>query len=323
MQVLALIFHLIQLKSSLTMNTKKIGLSFAKSSIVKSSAIALGLVLSCIQSANAASLKALSTGAISNVFKECLNDGMASVYDEGRLDEYGWLYTFDSPLDGISGQEIGGNGYEIYGSAIKETQDSIFVVLNSNMPITGINGTSADDGNIGWGDWFLNLSGTDFTTASNNGNLFAVRFAGTNDSLAPSIGFYGGVTATSVTGINAGFDSINAYNDRIATQCVGPNCTNLGDLPSTTTYFDRNQSLNSIGSGTYLSEITYISLADLQTEGYNSSQFAGAQTIAFKFDKAGICASGNCQSVPEPSSLLGVAFVGLWTKFFRRRQTGN
>ncbi|MGB3238187.1 MAG: XDD3 family exosortase-dependent surface protein [Geitlerinemataceae cyanobacterium] len=305
------------------MNTKKPNSTAFGRSVIKPIALTLGICVSGIQAANASSLKALNTGAVSNIFKECLNDGMAVVYDDDRVDNLGWYYAFDSAIDGVSGDQIGGNGYEIYGSAIKETQDSIVVVLNSNMLITGQDGTAADDGNIGWGDWFLNLSGMDFTTASNTGNLFAVRFAGTNDSLAPSVGLYGGVTATSVTGINAGFESLNAYHDRVATHCTNGICTNLGDLSANTAYFDQNQSLNSIGSGTYLSEITYLSLAELQAEGYNSSQFGGSQTIAFTFNKTAICQSGNCQSVPDPSSLLGVFVVGLGMKFIRRNRTAE
>jgi hypothetical protein len=283
--------------------------------------------LATVQPVRAASLTALATGATSNVFKECINDGTALVYDENRVNDRGWLYSFDSPLDGVAGTQVGGNGYEIYGSAIKETEDSIWVVLNSNMPLTGLDGTAAEDGNIGWGDWFLNLSGQDFTTASNSGNLFGVRFAGTNDSLAPSIGLYSNVTATSVTGVNDGFSTLTDYENRVLTYgCPDGSCLNYGDLSIDTTYFDRTQSLNAIGSGTYLSEITYLTLQELQDGGYDSSQFAGSQTVAFKFDKSTLCAAGApCQSVPESSSVLGLVVVGILglRSILRRNQQPN
>jgi len=41
------------------------------------------------------------------------------------------------------------------------------------------------------------------------------------------------------------------------------------------------------------------------------NRFDGEHTIAFKFDKSGICDRGYCTSVPEPSAGLGLAALGL------------
>lgn len=278
-------------------------------------AITFGLIFAFAQTAKADEVKVL-TGAVSNVFLECINDGVATVYDQAKVDKKGWLYTFDSSQDGVNGGQIGGNKYEIYGSAIKETKNSILVVINSNMSITGHSERSAQDGNIGWGDWFLNLSGTNFTTANNAGNLFAVRFAGTNDSSATKVGLYGGVQAKSVTGVNSGFASLSNYQQHTAK--YGTAGSNLGDLATNTSYFDQTKSLNSIASGTYLSDISYLNLDQLKTKGYNTSQFAGSETIAFQFNKSAICQSDDCKNVPEPTSLLGALIAGVGMKFAKR-----
>ncbi|WP_446368979.1 PEP-CTERM sorting domain-containing protein [Coleofasciculus sp. G3-WIS-01] len=38
-------------------------------------------------------------------------------------------------------------------------------------------------------------------------------------------------------------------------------------------------------------------------------------TIAFKFNKSGICDRGYCTSVPEPSAGMGLAALGLMVGF--------
>lgn len=282
-------------------------------------AITFGMLFAFAQTAKADEVKVMTNGVVSNVFLECINDGTATVYDQAKVDKKGWLYTADSSRDGVNGSNIGGNKYEIYGSAIKETKDSILVVLNSNMSIAGNSDSAARDGNIGWGDWFLNLSGKNFTTASNTGNLFAVRFAGTNDSGVSKVGLYGGVQAMSVTGVNSGFGSLSSYQNHVKKYAGSSSVANLGDLAINTSYFDQSKSLNAIASGKYLSDISYLNLDQLKATGYNANQFAGSQTIAFQFNKAAICqAGGNCQSVPEPTTLLGASIALFGMKLAKR-----
>jgi hypothetical protein len=281
-------------------------------------ATTIGLLSIIAQPARSATFTALNSGVVANVFTECINDGTALVVDEEPTK--GWHYATDSFTDGVNGWQIGGNVYEIFGLALKETEDSIWVALNSNLPLTGENGTPANDGNIGWGDLFFNFSGRDFTTASHNQKLFAVRFAETNDSFVPQVGLYGNVTATSTTGINSGFSSIASYN-----QSVAGYGASLGDLPAETAYFDQNQSLNAMGSGDYLTGITFLTPEQLEIAGYDPSRFGGQYAIAFKFDKATICQMGFCQkrsdsseTVPEPSGILGLLAVGLGLGVLRR-----
>jgi hypothetical protein len=263
---------------------------------------ALGLIFTTGEAAKAATLTALNEGTVVDTFTECINDGIALMVGKNPADEHGWQYAIDSFNDGVSGTQIGGNVYEIYNLALRETSDSIWVAINGNLPLTGTDAVGAEDGNIGWGDLFFNFSSKDFTTASNEGSLFAVRYAGTNDSLAPKIGLYGNVTATST----------QAYNQRVTNYCQEPACgPSLGDLAADTSYFDQTQSLNAIASGKFLTSIMYLSDAELLKAGYDLNRFGGQHTIAFKFNKSGICESGYCKSVPEPSGVLGLAAVGL------------
>ncbi|MEQ9620951.1 XDD3 family exosortase-dependent surface protein [Coleofasciculus chthonoplastes] len=272
-----------------------------------------GLLFATGESAQAATF-ALNEDTTVDTFTECINDGIALQVDKNSVDESGWQYAVDSFNDGVDGLQVGGSGnpYEIHSLALKETEDSIFVAINANMSLTGVDGTSAEDGNIGWGDLFFNFTDQDFTTANNQGDLFGVRFAGTNDSLVPNLGLYGNVTAISTTDINSGFSSLTDYNQRVNDFCQGADCSpSLGDLPADTSYFDQSQSLNTMGSGEFLTSLMYLSESELLAAGYDLNRFDGEHTIAFKFDKSGICDRGYCTSVPEPSAGLGLAALGL------------
>jgi len=272
-----------------------------------------GLLFATGKSAQAATF-ALNEDTTVDTFTECVNDGIALKVGKNPVDGSGWQYAIDSFNDGVNGTQVGGDGnpYEIYSLALKETKDSLFVAINANMSLTGVDGTNAEDGNIGWGDLFFNFTDQDFTTANNQGDLFGVRFAGTNDSLVPDLGLYGNVTAISTTDINSGFSSLEDYNQRVSDFCQGADCgPSLGDLPADTSYFDQSQSLNTIGSGEFLTSLMYLSESELLAAGYDLNRFDGEHTIAFKFDKSGICDRGYCTSVPEPSSGLGLAALGL------------
>ncbi|MFP5274818.1 MAG: XDD3 family exosortase-dependent surface protein [Coleofasciculus sp.] len=217
----------------------------------------LGVILTTTKPAKAATFTALNEGTVANTFTECINDGIALQVGKNPINDQGWQYAVDSFNDGVDGFQVGGagNGYEIYSLALKETKDSIVVVINGNIPLTGIDGTRADDANIGWGDLFFNFTDKDFTTANNQGDLFGVRFAESNDSLVPNLGLYSNVTAISTTDINSGFDSLEDYNIRVNDACQGAGCgPSLGDLAADTSYFDQSQSLNTMGSGEFLTD---------------------------------------------------------------------
>jgi hypothetical protein len=241
----------------------------------------------------------LNQGSTIHTFTECINDGIALVVGTSSLDENGWYHTIDTPNDSVP---YGGSAYEIYGMSVRETADSIWVVLRANMALTGVYEPAAADGNIGWGDLFLNFSGLDFNTAISQGEMFGVRFADSNDSGVNSAGVYSGVTATTVVGENLGFSSFQDYN-----QFVGENAS-LGDLTADTSYFNQSQSWNVIASGNFVTNITYLTIDDLVPASYDLQQFSGRHTISFKLDKSYLF---GAVSIPESHGVVGIAAISL------------
>jgi len=250
-----------------------------------------------------------------------------------------WNYAIDSFNDGVTERQFGGGAFEFYGMAIKETSDTAFIAINSNLSLAGYADSDAARGNINYGDLFFNFSGQNFNTASANNSLFAVRFADGNDSGVATTGVYKDVTAKSVTQTNSGFSNLNQYNTLVASQGGTPS---MGDLAATDPYFQQtgnNTILTSIATGTKVGDIEFLTAATLSALGLNFAQFnaVGSQTIGFSFNKSSLlstdfiahfiaeCANdalaikgkftplpspGKVEPVPEPSTLVGT-FVGL------------
>jgi hypothetical protein len=240
----------------------------------------------------------------------------------------GWNYAIDSFSDGVTGAQIGGGEFEFYGIAVKETSDTAFIAINSNLSLAGYADPFAQRGNINYGDLFFNFSGQNFNTANANGSLFGIRFAEGNDSGVATTGVYSNVTAKNVTEINSGFSSLNRYNDRVQSAGGTPS---MGDVSATDPYFEQNGTvLNSIATGTKVGEINSLTPAALIALGLNFGQFqaTGSQTIGFSFNKSAM-PSGNyvanlfaecandaiaikssfdtapAEAVPEPSTIFG------------------
>ncbi len=240
----------------------------------------------------------------------------------------GWNYAIDSFTDGVTGGQVGGGEFEFYGIAVKETSDTAFVAINSNLSLAGYADSAAQRGNINYGDLFFNFSGQNFNTANANGNLFAVRFAAGNDSGVATTGVYSNVIAKSVTQLNSGFTNLTQFNTRVQSAGGTPS---MGDLSATDPYFEQNGPiLNSIAAGTKVGEINSLTPAALSALGLNFGQFnaTGSQTIGFSFDKSAMpsgqyianlfaeCANDaiaikgsfeqqSSEPVPEPSTILG------------------
>ncbi|GET38716.1 XDD3 family exosortase-dependent surface protein [Microseira wollei] len=283
--------------------------------LLKSVAVAAGII--CITgSANAASL---TRGTTFNTFLECFNDGVGLVIGENSTIN-GWQYAFDSNSDGVNGMwGIGAaagqrNPYDIFGMAVKETADSIIVVLKGNMPLTGSPEASVASGQIGWGDLFFNLSGQDFASAMNSGDLFGIRFSDVNASGVSRLGVYGGVQAKTVTDIKNGYTiaagGILGYENSV-TRLGGT--VGYGDLSRS--YLgtkDGKFNLNAIASGNFLTDITFLAKGDVTPQllatGYDTKNLAGAHTIAFKFNKSAL---SGATSIPEPASIISLAAIGL------------
>lgn len=240
----------------------------------------------------------------------------------------GWSYGIDSFEDGSGGED-----YNIRGIATKETSDSIFVALTGGTPLDGVANSGAADGNIGWGDLFLNFTGKNFTTASSKKSLFGVRFAETNDSGALTTGLYGKVKGTSVTGVNHGYSSLENYYNAADGKFDKPNTqgTDIATKEAAYSYFGTGKILNVIDSkATRLGDIQSLSAAELTGQGLDFGFFSasGTQTFGFSFKKSDLgLADGNYDymasiflecgndgvalSVPEPGSIAGLALVGL------------
>jgi hypothetical protein len=261
----------------------------------------------------------------------------------------GWNYAIDSFSDGVTGVQIGGGEFEFYGIAVKETSDTAFVAINSNLSLAGYADSAAQRGNINYGDLFFNFSGQNFNTANANGSLFGIRFAEGNDSGVTTTGVYSNVTAKNVTQTNEGFSNLSQYNARVQSAGGTPS---MGDLSATDPYFEQNGPvLNSIATGTKVGEINSLTPAALSALGLNFGQFnaVGSQTIGFSFNKSSMpsgqyianlfaeCANdaiaikgsfekASAEAIPEPSTIFGT-LVGLSIlaakRKLKRQTSGN
>ncbi|HBQ97891.1 MAG: PEP-CTERM sorting domain-containing protein [Roseofilum sp. Belize BBD 4] len=249
-----------------------------------------------------------------------------------------WSYSIDSFNDGMSGHIVGGTKYEIYGTAIKQTRDRIFMAINANTPLEGVHSDYAHDNQVSWGDLFFNFSGQDLNTASANGNLFGVRFSSNNESAAPSLGVFGNVTATDVANQNGLLlDNLSAYNNWVTSHGGTPS---IGDFSAIDPYFDQSRHVqNVIASGTKLGDINFVS--DVSTLGLDFTHFnaTGNHTFAFSFDSSLFSTGdflyhlglecdnditggiGEVKDVPEPSSLISLVTLGLVCTGLRLRKS--
>ncbi|MDY6782097.1 MAG: XDD3 family exosortase-dependent surface protein [Cyanobacteriota bacterium] len=204
-----------------------------------------------------------------------------------------WNYGIDAVGDGS-----GGSKYDIKGLAVKQTADSIFVGLTGGSPITGASERSAADGNVGFGDLFFNFSGKDFQTAEQDGDIFGIRFAGTNDSGASQVGLYSNVSTKSVTSTNAGYDNLKRYYDKgygkantmgtdIATESEAYTYLYGADAGANPT--NNNTTVtNVIDSGNFLGGINLLDGNQLASAGLDFGHFnaSGSHTFGFQFDKS-------------------------------------
>lgn len=250
----------------------------------------------------------------------------------------GWNYAIDSFNDGTQGRTIGQNSaFEFYGMAMKQTRDKVFFAINSNLSQDGKAYGSARNGSVSYGDLFLNFANTS-SVSDANGNLHAIRFNDANDSKDFGIekGLYSNVTGVGLMADNLGYSNLESYRNAVNNRYGGN--ASFGDLDAQTAYFnhDGGATLNAsaygytnIESGTLLGGIEAISnLADL---GLDFGHFGatGSETFGFSVDRNllpdgefiahffaecdndGIALAGNLADVPEPTSILSLALLGL------------
>lgn len=256
----------------------------------------------------------------------CLISATGGAAQAGQLYN-NWNYSIDAFNDGS-----GGEAYNIRGMATMETSDSIWVALTGGMPLNGVSNDSAADDNIGWGDLFFNFTGDNFQTANQNNALFGVRFAGTNDSGAPSMGVYSGVSAKGVALDNHGYKHLQQYYNSgyNKTNTMG---TDIATRNQAYSYFGQTTPVrNVISSGTRVGDIAMQDQSALTAAGLDFGNFgaSGDYTFGFSFDKSliasgdymaslflecandGVALAGHAtESVPEPATAAGLAFLGL------------
>ncbi len=194
-----------------------------------------------------------------------------------------WNYQFDSETsalsnDAVQDDAVGGNDYEIYGAAFKETADRIFVAVTSNTPLGGI-----DD--VEWGDAFFNFTNANLDTANARNALTAVRFAGSNEAKVSGTGVFQDVTAVSVApGNGLDLNNIQKYINYVN---ENGGSHSFGALSADTGYFNRNQHLpNVINSGR---QVGGVALHDLNASALGELNFGavtGSHTFGFSFDKS-------------------------------------
>ena len=254
----------------------------------------------------------------------------------------GWNYARDDySYDGVDGNNISATSrYDIYGIGIKEVDNYIYVGINTSMPLTGVASSFAADGNIGWGDLFLDFNYGNSNFSSAQGSMIGIRFAATNDSGAPTTGVYTNVTAKSVTAENNGFASLNQYSSLVPD-------ARIGDLTVNDAYYAPYASArvpNAIGaSSSRIGDVTALLASDLSDlpglnlAGDNSSKFGfkferpvglsgnflGSLFLECFNDAVAIKGNLNSKPVPVPPAIAGILAAGAlggWRAAKRKKQ---
>lgn len=246
-----------------------------------------------------------------------------------------WRYIRDNFGDSTYGSRTPNSIFEMHGLAMKQEGSTIYVAINSNMPLAG---TTVSGTHIGWGDFIMNFGNLNSYNPNDSG-LYAVHFAGSySDSGVQNNGFYS-VTTKSVTSINLGYNKIQDYLNVVGTY------GSLGGFAYTNGYFDLNApAQNSIKTGSYISAINLLNATQLLSFGLDfatgmavAAGDLGSQTFGFSFTLPGTL-SGNfiahlavecandmmafydtTTSVPEPASLIFLLF-GLAFAFLRAKK---
>ena len=209
-----------------------------------------------------------------------------------------WDYSIDSFNDGQQGVPGGAivgadSAFEMYGIALKATADEVFVAINSNLDPSGFTESRASDEHIGYGDLFLNFTGSaKFAGAEGDSNLFGIRFAANSDS-GVGVGVYSGVTSKDVTAANAGFNSLNQHKSQINKRGGTPSFGDLnwqGSGGGYTNYFGPTSATRSfatsIASGTKIGDVNILSAAQLTGLDFGQFGAQGDYTFGFSFDRS-------------------------------------
>ncbi|NER83278.1 MAG: PEP-CTERM sorting domain-containing protein [Leptolyngbya sp. SIO1D8] len=225
-------------------------------------------------------------------------------------------YTTDSFSDGVTGNIVGGTNstFELYGIGYAQTETTLYIGLNTNLPIGGAINPQAIGGSVAWGDLFLNFSSQPFSEAVADGQVYGIRFDAANDSPMSQLGLYQVQQTSSVAPFNTGFASLAEYQS-VVTQAGGT--ASLGDIPLDGSYLSNtNSPQNVISQGTLLSnQVSFIE--DFSTVGFNSDfgfspalSETGSYTYGFSVNKAKLPLGEFIAHVLAECANDGIAFVG-------------
>lgn len=245
-----------------------------------------------------------------------------------------WNYQYDAKGDGS-----GGTAYDIRAMAMTIRDNQLFVAINGGASLAGVKENGAANGTVSWGDLFFNFSGKNFNEAVAAGEMFAVRFAASNDSPV-ALGLYSGVQTQSVTMQNLGYSSLQAYYkagfNKDQTQGSA-----LATKEAAFNYYGTGSIQTSIASGTKIGDVNLLTADALRAMGLNFGANMGSQTFGFSIDKSLLPSSsflaniymecGNdgiaysASAAPEPMTMggaaLGIAAIG-GLKRMRNRKEG-
>lgn len=253
-------------------------------------------------------------------------------------------YTPDSVSDGVTGTLVGGpeSTFELYGIGYTQIDTTLYVGLNTNLPIGGAANATVLGGSIAWGDVFFNLSNQPFSEAIAAGQVYGVRFDAANDSPVGQLGLYQVQQTTSVTQVNRGFSSLATYQS-VVTQAGGT--PSLGDVPLDGSYLSNTdlpqnvmaQGLRLPNQVQFIEDFSTVGLAADFGFGTALAQ-TGSYTYGFSVDVSGLpmmafiahllaeCAndgiaftgtlvapepSTNPETIPEPGAGLALVGVGI------------
>ena len=253
----------------------------------------------------------------------------------------GWDYARDDySYDGSDANGFSPTSrFDIYGIGVKQVNNEVWVGINASTPLTGASYSSAADGNIGWGDLFLDF-GVGSTFSSAQGSMLGIRFAATNDSIAPTTGVYTNVTGKSVALDNSGYTNLNHYANH------APNAV-IGDLALNDPYYAAyanagvpnviNKFSSRIGDVQTLSSLELATLpvisapngsTHLNTFGFKfnlpstyTGSFIGSLFLECINDAVAI--KGNVRPVPVPPAIAGILAAGAfggWRATRRKKQ---
>ena len=144
-------------------------------------------------------------------------------------------------------------------------------------------------------------------TTTNRYNSFITSARNTVNNTTNNYNTFINNARNTVNSARTGYDRIVAD----ATRVNNFNNTLFGSLSRDQglAYFDPRGS-HVIQSGTFLSNIEMLTLEQLRQVGYNTTRFQGGQTVAFRLSRS-YFGSEQAQQVPEPTTILGLASIGL------------